>query len=112
MSVDACAGTGFVLAADLPLTDEEDEPDEERLLFFVTGRSAPFTQRVVGYRLQAVQMRPLRRQCRRPEASDWWRSACGFVSCASLEVPKPWNIASKTAKKGSTVIQPYICGLK
>ena len=28
-SVDACAGTGFVLAADLPLTDEEDEPDEE-----------------------------------------------------------------------------------
>ena len=29
MSVDACAGTGFVLAADLPLTDEEDEPDEE-----------------------------------------------------------------------------------
>ena len=27
--MDACAGTGFVLAADLPLTDEEDEPDEE-----------------------------------------------------------------------------------
>ena len=27
-------GTGFVLVADLPLTDEEDELDEERLMFF------------------------------------------------------------------------------
>ncbi|OLQ03342.1 Serine/threonine-protein kinase ppk5 [Symbiodinium microadriaticum] len=94
-------GTGFVLTADLPLTDEEDEEDEKA--------EVPSKPAKKNVDFSAAVPEP---QGAAPSKAT--RKGTGFVLAADLpltdeedepdEVPKPWNIASKTAKKGKSFV--------
>ncbi|CAE7027040.1 ppk5, partial [Symbiodinium sp. CCMP2456] len=108
-------GTGFVLTADLPLTDEEDEEDEKAEVPSKPAKknvdfsavpepqgAAPSkaTRKGTGFVLAADL--PLTDEEDEPDEAAGRRDVA--PTSPMSPAPKPWNVASKTAKKGKSFV--------